>query len=277
MPTGVLERLDKLLAYGAHSRRYQTIPEFIRQQLADCAKGYVSEQLQWDAPRYEWIDAILPRSVRSVVELGSSLGYFSLRLAEERGLTVVGFEPVREYAEASDLFALLGELQARARFYPRGVGIDDIADLPAMDCLISLNVLHHAGNVYDRDAILRFGSWLAYAEEYLRRAAARFGHMIFQSGNSVSGVAHFPSEAAIDTLVPLLERSGWRVHGIGVVTDLASMHYDSFGRDDLDLVPRIGCRRNSSTGLVDYRVGDSLLGSLAFGTLQRPLFYCVRT
>jgi len=276
MSSDILSRLEELLAYDAHSRRYQAIPDFIVEKLGHVAAGYSSEQLHWDAPRYAWIDQALPNTVRSSVELGSSLGYFSLSLAKERGFAVEGFEPVKDYAEASNLFAALTGLQAQAKFHPRGIGIDDIATLPALDCLITLNVLHHAGNIYDRAAVERRGGWLAYARDYLGRAAERFGHMIFQTGNVVKGDAHFPSEAAIDTLVSLLEASGWQVQSIGVIMNFDDLGYETFDRASLEQIPRIGCRRNPDTGLVEYRVGDSILAALAYGSLQRPLFHCVR-
>jgi hypothetical protein len=100
--------------------------------------------------------------------------------------------------------------------------------------------------------------------------------MIFQTGNSVRGEAHFPSETAIDTLVPLLGESGWQVRSIGVVTNFDGPAYESFSREDMARIPRIGCRRNPQSGLVEYRQGDALLAELAYGTLQRPIFYCVR-
>lgn len=271
-----LQRLRELLAYDAHSRRYQAIPEFVRDRLGDIASGYSSEQLQWDAPRFAWISGALPSDVQSSVELGSSLGYFSLRLAHERGFTVEGFEPVAAYAEASNLFASVADIGARVQFHARGVGIDDVAALPAADCLISLNVLHHAGNVFDRDAVAARGGWHNYARDFLSRAAERYGHMIFQTGNSVRGEAHFPSEAAIDTLVPLLEDSGWQVVKLGLISDFADPHYQSFAAAALHHAPRIGCRRNPETGLVEYRHGGEVVAALGYGTLQRPLFYCAR-
>lgn len=271
-----LQRLRELLAYDAHSRRYQAIPEFVRERLDDIASGYSSEQLQWDAPRFTWIRDALPSDVQSSVELGSSLGYFSLRLAHECGFTVEGYEPVAAYAEAGNLFASVAGIGDRVQFHARGVGIDDVAGLPAADCLISLNVLHHAGNVFDRDAVAALGGWHHYAGDFLARAAARYGHMIFQTGNSVKGEAHFPSESAIDTLVPLLEESGWEVLKLGLITDFADPHYRSFAASELQAAPRIGCRRNPDTGLVEYRDRGEVVAALGYGTLQRPLFYCVR-
>jgi hypothetical protein len=272
----ILARLADLLAYDAHSRRYQALPDFVRAAIGPLAGDYSSAQLQWDAPRFDWIAAAMPEAVTSSVELGSSLGYFSLRLAHERGFAVHGFEPVAEYAEACNLFACLAGMSEVARFHGRGVGIEDIEALPAADCLISLNVLHHAGNVFDREAVRDRGGWSAYAHEFLSRAAERFRHLVFQTGNSVKGVAHFPSEAALDTIVPLLDGAGWNVRGVGMVTDFETATYQNYLPDALGPAPRIGCRRNPETGLVEYRRADEVVAALPYGTLQRPLFYCER-
>ena len=273
MSAASLDRICELLDYDAHSRRYQAIPDFVVRHLDGVAGSYESEQLQWDAPRFDWINEALPAEVSSSVELGSSLGYFSLRLAEERAMRVDGFEPVAAYAEVSNLFAGLAGFAGRAQFHPRGIGLADIDTLPQADCLVTLNVLHHAGNVFDAEVVAEMGGWHAYAHAFLNRAAGRFGHMIFQTGNSVKGEAHFPSEGAIDALIPLLEGAGWNIERFGVITDFEQPSYQVM---EPATAPRIGCRRNPETGLVDYRIGDEVVASLAFGTLQRPIFHCVR-
>jgi hypothetical protein len=273
----MIESVRSLLEYDAHSRRYQAIPDFVARQIGRASEDYSSEQLAWDGPRYDWINANLPPDVASAVELGSSLGHFSLRLGYERKIDVTGYEPVKAYAQVCNLFAAITGIEDRARFQAASVGIEDLGQLPDADALISLNVLHHAGNVFDTGAVQACGGWVPYAVEFLRRAAGKFRYLVFQTGNSVKGAAHFPSEDAVTVLADLLRKSGWTIGCVGVVTDYQSMGYRSFGADEIDRVPRIGCRRSSKSGLVEYRSNGALLAELPYGTLQRPLFFCRRS
>jgi len=271
-----LQRVKSLLSYGGHSQRYQSIPEFVSKKVGNVAGAYASDQLYWDPPRYQWIDANLPADVSSAVELGSSLGYFSLRLSHERKIAATGYEPVADYAEVCNLFASLTQMENRTRFVCQSVGIDDIAGLPDADAVISLNVLHHAGNVFDAAAVRDHVGWTRYATEFLQRLNRKFKHMVFQTGNSVAGVAHFPSEVAVPVMAEILKASGWQVRSIGVITDFDTPVYQTYPLAAMGAVPRIRCHRNDISGLVEYRSDGKLLATLKYGTLQRPLFYCSR-
>jgi len=272
-----LERIRALLTYDGHSGHYQAIPEFVATQLGSIAESYSSEQLPWDEPRFAWIDANLPRNVASITELGSNLGYFGLRLSYERNVNVNGFDPVKPYAEIGNLFASLTGIDGRVRFHGKPVGLADIESLPSADAVICLNVLHHAGNLFDLDQVTAHGSWAAYASEFLSRLSVKYNHLIFQTGNSVKGIAYFPSEHAVPVTADLLGNSGWNVNMIGVLTEFSTIRYQSFELDKLKLIPRVRCQRNVISGLVEYYSNGSLLAELPYGALQRPLFYCRRS
>lgn len=273
----LIDSVRSLLEYNAHSRRYQSIPDFITRQIGRAASEYSSEQLAWDEPRYVWIDANLPHDVASAVELGSSLGYFSLNLSHQRNMEVTGYERVQEYARACNLFATIAGIDARARFQAASVGIEDVPKLPRADVLISLNVLHHAGNVFDSQAVAEHGGWVRYATEFLRCSSKKFRYLVFQTGNSVKGVAHFPSFEAVPFISDLLRTSGWIVRSIGIVTDFKSCKYETYEPSNINRLPRIGCHRNPNSGMVEYRENGNLLAELPYGTLQRPLFFCARS
>jgi len=271
-----LARLKDLLSYRGHSKQYQVVPDFIQKKIDGNEVNYESIQLAWDEPRYNWIKSVLPESIVSEVELGASLGYFSLRLAHDFGCTATGFEPVEVYAEAANLFAEIGELGDQVRFIGHGVTLDTIEDMPDADLLVTLNVLHHAGNVFDAQKVAEVGNWRSYAVEYLSRMAAKYPHMIFQTGNSVKGVAHFPGREAVPFMRDVLKEAGYGVEALGLITDLDSISYKTFGPDQIDDAPVIWCQRNLDTGEVDYYRNDKVVKSLPYGTLQRPLFYCCR-
>lgn len=274
--TKIKNRIRALLAYDEKFRRYQELPAFLLRELDLDPRDYASDQLAWDAPRYDWIAANLSADTARVTELGSSLGYFCLRLVHEHGLAAVGYEPVEAYAEVCNLFAELTGLDDRLRFSAEPAVLDYITDLAAADLVISLNVMHHAGNVFDRDVVKRHGGWRNYAREYLARLTRVAPHLILQTGNSVHGAALFPGKDAVPFMTALLEEAGWRVDTIGVIERFDRPTYRQYPRAAIDDIPRIQCSRNPDTGLVEYRIGSDLVATLPYGTLQRPLFACTR-
>lgn len=272
----IKDRIKALLAYDEKFRRYQTLPDFLLRDLGLDPQDYTSEQLAWDAPRYDWIVDNLPPGVNRVTELGSSLGYFCLRLAHDQGLSATGYEPVSAYTEVCNLFSDFAGLDDRLTFRDDPAILEFLVNLPAADLLISLNVMHHAGNIFDGEIVNQRGGWRNYALEYLSRLTEKASHLAIQTGNSARGIAHFPSEDAVAFTASLLEDAGWRVNAIGVIENFDDPTYRTYPASAVDEIPRVRCRRNPDTNLVEYRVGDALVAELSYGTLQRPMFMCTR-
>ena len=272
----IKDRIKTLLSYDEKFRRYQAIPEFLLQELNLDLETYSSTQLAWDQPRYDWIVENLPERVGRVTELGSSLGYFCLRLAHDHGLSAVGFEPVSAYTEVCNLFAKVSGLETQLKFRDEPAVLGFLTSLPPADLLVSLNVMHHAGNIFDTEMVEHLGGWRNYALEYLSRLTEVAPHLVLQTGNSAHGIAHFPSEEAVSFTTSLLEDAGWRVDAIGVVENFEHPAYATYTTASMDDIPRFRCRRNPDTGLVEYRVGETLVAELSYGTLQRPMFKCTR-
>ena len=269
-----VSRIKEILKYQDKFLAYQDLPPFLHDLYEKNDIDYSSHQLAWDKPRLDWMFKALPTTIKTAVEVGSSLGYFSLMLSHERAINVTAFEPVIEYAELSNILASLGNLEEKAYFHGTGVTLRDIFQLPDSDLHVSLNVLHHAGNFYDSEEVKAYGSWLEYANAYLTKISEKFPFLIFQCGNSARGVAHFEGEQAVDVLVKLLESSGYSVRAVGIIEDPSKITYSSYSRDELEHAPRISCARNPKTDLVDYFKDKLYIGSYKYGTLQRPIFFC---
>lgn len=271
------QHILELLSYEREFRDYQDIPKFVSEILELKPKEYSSQQLAWDEPRYTWIKNHIPADIKSVVEVGSSLGYFSLRLAHEMSVEVTGFEPVKEYTKLGNLFAEISSLKDKVRFFDEEINLATISSLPEADLHISLNVLHHAGNFYDADVFSTFESWTDYAVSYLTKIRKKYRYLIFQCGNSAKGTAHFPGIEAVQSLEQILKRAGYSVNAIGVIGDLAEIKYASYSSYSEKEIPKIWCKRNEEKKLVDYFDGYNLVATLPYGTLQRPLFFCERS
>ena len=274
---GDLGRLAALLGQDVGKfGRYQVLPPVALERCPALAElGYdQAGHVPFDGPRYGWLTRNLDLAGLSVVEAGANLGYFALSLAAEYGGPVRALEPVAVFSEACALIARLCGLKDQVTCINEGLALDDIEGLPETDLIVLLNVLHHAGTVFDADRIAALGGWEAYAREYLARLGRRAVWLFFQIGNTARGEALFPGREAIPFVHTLLTVAGWTVEKIGIVEDFERLSLSTVTPEAIAELPRIWCRRNPESGLVDYFEGERLLASLATGMAQRPLWLC---
>jgi hypothetical protein len=260
---------------GERFGNYQDLPAFVRDRLPELLAdaGYGQRQLELDGPRYRFLGAHLSLRGLSVVEIGANLGYFGLSLTHDHHCRYVGYEPIAAYATAASLLAEEAGVAHLCRFQAASVGLADVPSLPESDLLIELNVLHHGGSVFDRDEVGRCGGWEDYAVERLRRLRAKARYLFFQTGNVAEDSALFPTEQAVAYIGDLLVRANWQPYAVGVIEDLGSLQYARVAPDE-PAARTYMCRRNPGTGLVDYFVSGALMGSLATGLANRPLWLC---
>jgi hypothetical protein len=274
----LLRQLNELIPQekGEH-HNYQDLASLVRVLSGEShVVGYQHEQIPIDQERYEWLRARIAShaGVRSVLEIGGNLGYLCLRLVQELGLRATCLEPIEDYVRISNLlargFGLEHLYQSRRAF----VLWDNIDELPQADVVINLNVIHHAGRVFDCDVVARLGGWTAYAQSYLEKLAHRGRYLFFQTGNTWPAKRLFENTEAPEFLAGILGRSGWRVIDVGIFDRLPVLTLSSYPLSELARIPRIWCQRNLATDLVDYYHEKNLLASFPTGLAQRPLFFC---
>ena len=73
-----ISRIREILKYHDKFLAYQELPPFLQSLFEKSDINYSSQQLAWDKPRLDWIFKALPTTIKTAVEIGSSLGYFSL-------------------------------------------------------------------------------------------------------------------------------------------------------------------------------------------------------
>jgi hypothetical protein len=275
--TGSMRELDRLLLrVSERFSNYQRLPPYADKIAARLGYSfeYASDQLDLDGARFDFLGRGLKPDGLSVMEIGCNLGYFLLRLACENGCEARGYEPIAAYKDCIDRLAEIGCVDASVSVVPRGVGLADIAELPSVDLLIELNVLHHAGPVFDAPAVADSGGWADYARARLRALATKAEHLLFQTGNSAGNETLFASESAATFTHALLSESGWEVLRIGSVTDLAQLRYTDISGDQPELATAYACHRDPQTGLVEYLRDGELCGRLATGLANRPIWLC---
>jgi len=254
---------------------YQVIPGFIREMIPEIGNtGYQQRQICLDASRYRWLREQYKETGFKAVEIGANLGYFSLRLADDCGAEVTAYEPLSDYAEICRILSSVGKVKEKVSVINREVDFEGLLTLPFSDLMIHLNVLHHAGSSFDLNRVSKRQHWRSHAREYLRRLSEKTSFLFFQTGNMWNGEPLFPGADAVPFTAELLENSNWRVESIGVIDDLETLEYATFMVDEIGEIPRIYCRRNPGSNLVDYYLEGEVIGNFRTGLAQRPLWFC---
>jgi hypothetical protein len=238
--------------------------------------SYKHEQIPLDQVRYQWLKARVGplTAVRSVLEIGGNLGYLCLRLVQDLGVQATCLEPIEDYVRISSFLAQEFGLEHLYQARQTLVLWDNIPQLPESDVLINLNVLHHAGRVFDCEVVARLGGWTPYAQSYLEKLTHKGRYLFFQTGNTWPSARLFQNTEAPEFLAEILDKSGWRVIDVAIFDKLPELSITSYPLSEISRIPRIWCQRNTATDLVDYYHDDKLLASFPTGLAQRPLFFC---
>lgn len=271
-----LEHLEQVLAEGdVRFSKYQSIPDFVRDKLVGLGGKivYSPNQIDLDARRFQFLKTVLPREAVTVVEIGANLGYFGLSLAHDRPCKYIGYEPLEFCVSAASALAELGDVSSHCEFRNEPVDLKDIRNLPDADLIIELNVLHHAGALFDKDQMQKLG-WRAYGLARLKALRERSARLFFQTGNSAGNETLFQSIDAVEFVFDLLNSAGWKVRNVGTIDDLESLEYVSHSYKNRDAARTYTCRRDPVSNLVEYQLDGSVVGHLKTGLANRPLWYC---
>ena len=198
--TSRLARLRRLLGGGeAKFGRYQELPPAVLRRCPDAAQiGYENDaHIPSDGPRYRWLKDNIDIAGLAVTEIGANIGYFALSAVDSGARSVHAYEPVAAFSEACAVLAEICCFEDRLVSINDGLTLGAVEALPEVDLVIMLNVLHHAGTVFDQDKVIGKGGWRAYARDYLERLAG-FDAILL-------GAVGWPAEAPDRvTLAPLI-------------------------------------------------------------------------
>lgn len=274
-------QLNRLLPLEKQEHyNYQDLASLIQSLTGqELAVDYKHEQIPIDQERYPWIKdriASIPKA-ESVVEVGGNLGYICLRLVNELGLRASCHEPIEDYMRISNFIAEELGLAHLYKGHATSVLWDNISELPEADVIVNLNVLHHAGRVFDCDVVREMGGWASYAQSYLEKLVHKGKYLFFQTGNTWPEKRLFENTEAPEYLASILRNSGWEVTHIGICSNLPNLTISSYSLDQINSIPRIWCQRNRTTHLVDYYYQDKVVASFSTGLAQRPIFFCRST
>ena len=166
-----ISKLKKILNKKTSKfENYQEIPEFILNKLLkeSIKIKYKQNQLSLDKARLNFLTSNLKFFPEKVLEIGSNIGYFVFSLLNNFNCKVVAYEPIKDYAEIITLLSKFLKIEKQINVYSKAVKLKNIKSLPMSDLIIELNVLHHAGNYFDKSDVEKLGGWRKYALKRLR-------------------------------------------------------------------------------------------------------------
>jgi SAM-dependent methyltransferase len=136
--------------------------------------------------------ARIPEGSRSVIDVGSNNGFFSIGLAQQ-GYSVIGYEPEREFVSGAnqicDRYAV-----DNAAFFSEGLDVDSSESMFSGDVTLVLSVFHNWVKQYDFESAIRI---LINIWSHTRRA------MFFELADTIDNqfIAGFESMPSMGTSV----------------------------------------------------------------------------
>jgi hypothetical protein len=273
--------LQKLYADASKHSVYQNIPDFVSAEL-----GYtetIDENWRGDRPRLAYImGSRKPAMGEAWLDFGANTGFFTLSLA--RKFPQTQFFAVEANANHAGFIARIAKYfgMANVEVIQRAVGLADLHELPHSDCLLHLNVLHHAGHDFDADVLSEKGGFANYAVRYLRLLRDRADGMFFQMGSNWGGDKRQPLVAVradvqkLETFSGWLQSSGWHVAQVAYATRKADggVKFGNFPWSAArHAAEEAECNRANFQTKIDQFKLDDFPGEF----YRRPLFSCTAT
>ena len=265
--------LTNLYAETSKHAQYQTLPEPLAKILQ--MQFQVNEEWRGDRPRYPVIISQIPTQPNlRVLDVGANTGFFSLSIAHDRPKArVTACELNTTHARIIGLLAEVGGY-GNVKVIDTPANLDNLPRFEQQDCILHLNILHHAGHDFDREHIPNQSAYKKYAIEYLRRLGAIGRQLIFQMGYNHGGNKATPlvprddQAGKVEFTLDLFQQSGWTVDGIAFAGEKAAdqpIAFDVFAPRDLPPKAQL-------QDWLKKRYGTRIWSEF----YQRPIWFCRR-
>lgn len=273
--------LQKLYADASKHSVYQNVPDFVSAEL-----GYteaIDENWRGDRPRLAYVTGTRkPMPGETWLDFGANTGFFTLSLGHRfprASFIAVEANPnhARFITRVAQYFGM-----TNVEVVERAVGIADLHELPYSDCLLHLNVLHHAGHDFDAKLVPAKSRFADYAQRYLALLRERTGNMFFQMGSNWGGDKRQPLVEVRDDVQKLeifsswLRSAGWHVIEIAYATHGADARVE-FANLLVSAVRQVTGEGVGNDAILQSELDRFKLDDFPGEFYRRPLFSCVAT
>lgn len=161
-------------------------------------------------------------------DLGGNAGYFCLSLIDSgRATSATVYDVLPHTLAAGRKMAELLGIADKIKYVERKIDLDFVRDLPKSDTFICLNLLHHAGLLFDQDKVREQG-WATYIQEFLRiiRGKSRIAIIGMAFDHTAPVNWDVPVGTGAQVFQKYVEDAGWSVRYYANVRELERLGVD---------------------------------------------------
>lgn len=239
------------------------------------SSNYKNSRINLDQIRFDWVKKIIINNykIKTLTDIGSNLGYICIKFNKFFNTKSLGYE----YEKQTFLKArkIKGELK-NVKYLNKGLNIKNLRKIKKTDLIANLNVLHHAGHMYDKHIITDQKQWKKYSVKYLKILSKKSKFLFFQTGNVNYGKNYFKNIDTFKILPQILKKSGWKILKIGAIDFKGyKVKYKTYNLNQINNIPLFTCIRDKKSKKVFYYNKNKIVYKFESGFLQRPLFWCI--
>lgn len=151
---------------------YTRFPKRIRLKIPDITKYEIEDRYGIEA-RLEAIKKYFPKkNIGTIQDLGGNSGFFAQSLIDEKYATkavIYDSEFLKNIFKTGKWMAKILNIEKKIHFTKKKITFHFIKNMPASETIICMNLLHHAGNLFDKSLVKRIGF-----NNYLQKAIQSF-------------------------------------------------------------------------------------------------------
>lgn len=206
-------------------KNYSWLPERAEDQLGIKTENYKEDEFGIK-PRFKLIkNKLSSLNIKNVIDIGGNSGYFSLELLDKKVISKSSVYDVdRDVLNFGEKISKDLKLQNFINFTQKDLSLNNVKDLPNADLVLCLNLIHHAGSLFDVDIVNKIG-WERYSARFLSILKKKYKYAIIGVGFKSTKPANWP---VIDKLRPIyfskiIEKSGWKISYDANINDLVAL------------------------------------------------------
>jgi hypothetical protein len=207
--SGVLNKVFETTQWTSYMR----LPRSLEQKFPQLALAQKDDE-NGSLARLEAITfAIGDRTLEHVIDIGGHSGYFCLSLIDAGIIkTATVYDLATEALSVGRMMAEHMGIANRIEFVERSVDLDFLRELPRVDAIFCLNLLHHAGQQFDQARVRRDG-WASYATEWLTemRRKSRLSILSMAFRRNLPPYWGTPYETRPASVAQLALQAGWTI------------------------------------------------------------------
>lgn len=164
--------------------------------------------------RYEYIKSFFQdNSFEKIINIGGNCGYYSLSLLDDNlAEEAIIYDIKSDILDLGESIAESMGLADRCEFKEKMINLEELETLPDSDILICQNVIHHAGDYFDKNMVKDLG-WDNYIEMFLEKLRQKYSYSVLAVGFKWNKPKYWNIEKnkRRQQFAEILHTSGWNI------------------------------------------------------------------